>query len=211
MDHVPPKALFPKPLPADMVTAPSCEVCHSSSMKDDATVRNILVSTREAEQHPTVLAELADRRDRSLTRSADRSGADVRELLDIMQEVEVVTNSGIYAGKAVALNFDNAVLDRFVHRLSRALLWYAFQQEHFRGRFEWRMNVDLPPTAYEGVMRYGKIRRVGEVFAYGVTPLGASSPSWLFADFFGCTEFMIRTENAEQDGAGQPATRSESK
>jgi hypothetical protein len=180
-------------------------------MKDDATVRNLLVSTREAEQHPTVLGGLADRRDRSLTRSADRSGADVRELLDIMKEVELVTSSGVCAGKALAFDFDNAILDRFVERLSRALLWHAFQQEHFHGRFDWRMNVDLPSAVYEGVMRYGKMRRVGEVLAYGVTPLSVSSPSWLFADFFGCTEFMIKTEHAEQDGAGQAPTRSESR
>lgn len=40
-DHVPPKGLFPKPCPSNMITVPSCEKCNSSFAMDDEYFLNI--------------------------------------------------------------------------------------------------------------------------------------------------------------------------
>jgi hypothetical protein len=52
-DHVPPRSIFPAELPDDtqLVTAPACSSCHKTNQKDDSTIRNILISTRETETH----------------------------------------------------------------------------------------------------------------------------------------------------------------
>lgn len=51
-DHVPPKLLFPKPRPSDLVTVPACEECNNGATLDDAYFR-LKVSLREgAGEHP---------------------------------------------------------------------------------------------------------------------------------------------------------------
>src|ERR1035437_6543267 len=93
MDHVPPQSMFPEKLPHDveLVTAPACKRCHDANQKDDTITRNILISTRETERHPAVIAGLAGKRDRSFMRSLERSGGDFRELLQTLKVVEVRT------------------------------------------------------------------------------------------------------------------------
>jgi hypothetical protein len=199
MDHVPPKSIFPPGLPSDirMVSAPACQRCHDINKKDDTTIRNILVSTRDAEGHPAVTRGLGGKRDRSLSRSLERGGGDFEALVRTMRKVDVETPAGIYLGKDWAFNFDDPLMDRFMERLSRALLWYEFQQPYFEGTFRWRMNIDLPDLVYEGLMRFGRLRKVHDVFSYGLTAMKDDAPSWVVANFYGCTEFMIRVTKTE--------------
>jgi 5-methylcytosine-specific restriction endonuclease McrA len=42
-DHVPPKGIFPKPRPANLITVPACSKCHSQqTSRDDEYFRNTL-------------------------------------------------------------------------------------------------------------------------------------------------------------------------
>jgi hypothetical protein len=61
-----------------------------------------------------------------------------------MTLVDVKTPAGIYLGRDWAFDFDYPVMNLFVERLSRALLWYEFGQPHFNGAFGWRMNLEMP-------------------------------------------------------------------
>ena len=42
-DHIPPKNLFPKPRPSNLITVPSCKRCNRSASKDDEYLRLVLV------------------------------------------------------------------------------------------------------------------------------------------------------------------------
>jgi hypothetical protein len=42
-DHVPPKCLFPEPLPANLTTVPACQACNNEASGADEALRNILV------------------------------------------------------------------------------------------------------------------------------------------------------------------------
>src|SRR5438094_9940151 len=97
MDHVPPRSMFPENLPHDveLVTAPACSLCHDAYKQDDTTIRNILISTRETEQHAAGIGGLAGKRDRSFIRSLGRSGGDFRELLQTLELVHVPTHAGL--------------------------------------------------------------------------------------------------------------------
>jgi len=195
MDHVPPRSMFPKTLAPDveMVSAPACTECHDANQRDDVVIRNVLISTQDTEQHPAVIGGLAGKRDRSFIRSLQRSGGDFQQILQTIKLVDVKTPAGIYLGQDWAFNFDTPVMNRFVERLSRALLWYEFRQPHFNGNFGWRMNVEMPTLVYEGMQRFGRLRKVDDVFAYGVTPLKDDAPSWTITNFYGMIEFFICT------------------
>ncbi len=116
-----------------MVTAPACSECHGKNQKDDVVIRNILASTRETERHPAVIGGLAGKRDRSLKRMR----GDLLEILQSMTPIDVETRGGVHLGQDCAFDFDTPVMNRFVERLVRALLWYEFRPEYFQGNFDW--------------------------------------------------------------------------
>jgi len=51
-DHIPPKNLFPKPRPNDLITVPCCRKCNDAFSKDDEHFRTIIACTAESAQHP---------------------------------------------------------------------------------------------------------------------------------------------------------------
>ena len=67
----------------EMVTAPACLKCHDFSQKDDATIRNLVISTAEAKGHPAVARGLSGKRDRSLTRGQ----MDLQKILKMIAQV----------------------------------------------------------------------------------------------------------------------------
>jgi hypothetical protein len=193
-DHVPPRSMFPENLPNDvqMVTAPACQRCHKANMKDDTIIRNILISTQESEKHPEVILSLAGKRNRSLARSLERTGGEFRELLQTMKLVSARTLPENNPGWKWAFDFDNPTINRFMERLSRALLWHEFGQPYFKGEFDWRMNVEMPDLFSEAMLRFGCARKVCDVFSYGVIPLQDPDPSWVIANFYGSIDFFVR-------------------
>ena len=190
MDHVPPRSIFPSNLPNTirMVTAPSCQQCHDANMTDDATIRNILVSTQDSEKHETIVGGLAGKRDRSI----NRNDGDFRKLLESMKLVDASRGVGIDSRPEWAFDFDSPIMDRFVERLSRAILSHEFDQPHFKGVFDWRVNVEISPVVYDGFRSHGRLRKVCDVFAYGVTELKDNGPSWVLANIYGTVEFFVR-------------------
>jgi hypothetical protein len=67
-DHVPPKGIFPKPRPADLITVPACPECHSQSGRDDEYLRLILACQDLTGAHQSI-QRLQDSVVRGLTRS----------------------------------------------------------------------------------------------------------------------------------------------
>jgi hypothetical protein len=200
MDHVPPRAIFPEKLTAEvrMVTAPACTECHNENQKDDATIRNLLISAEDVEQHPTIINTLGGKRDRGFKRSLKSSEGDLQRLLSMMKIVERTTPKGIYIGKEWVLDYDNHVMNRFVRRLGRALLHFEFSQDYFEGQFGWRMNLEIPAIVYEGICLHGKARKVTDEFSYVVTELKNDNPAWAVISFYGRIEFLIRITKVEQ-------------
>ena len=201
MDHVHPRCVFPDQLHDDirLVSAPACQVCHDANKKDDLLVRNLLVSTEESERHPAVIAGLAEKRDKSLDRSWQRSGFEVNELIGMMEWVDVLSPGGIYLETRPAFRMNKALMDRFLERLSRALLWYEFKQPYFLGSFPSLLNYPLPPQIYGYLLQHGKALKVHDVFAYGLLPLSEDETTLVVAQFYGCLEFSIKVTKTPID------------
>ena len=64
-DHIPPKSLFAKPLPDDLITVPSCRHCNRGASRDDEYFRMVLVQRRDVGGHPEAM-QVLDRVVRSL-------------------------------------------------------------------------------------------------------------------------------------------------
>jgi hypothetical protein len=191
MDHVPPRAMFPKVLPAGtrLVTAPACVACHEATKKDDVPIRNLFVSELRSEINSSVQNELAERRDRSLDRSMERSCFEISDLQGMMIDVDILTSAGIYVETRKAFKLRENLLEPFLQRLTRALLWHEFQTPYFVGQFQTRLDLPHPPEIYSTLLSEGRARKVHDVFAYGV--LIHEDNAYAMAQFYGGMEFTI--------------------
>lgn len=66
-DHIPPKNLFAKPRPANMIFVPACKECHETFSKDDEFMRDIFILTEPTGRHPEA-QKLLDKTIRSFKR-----------------------------------------------------------------------------------------------------------------------------------------------
>ena len=198
-DHVPPLCLFPT-RPKDAITVPSCRRCNENHGRDDERVRNLLTSLASTESHPAIQGELSGRRDRALNRDVTNlRGKNVEHLLDSILSVEVRTPAGLYLGRGLAFDLDQPVLDRFLSRLTRALLWHEVNVLARDCEVEWRMapslsDLDGMPVELRALLlspsSNGSVR--GDVFRYaGYVRPGRTSSLWLFG-FYERVEFMTR-------------------
>ena len=116
LDHVPPRSIFPKPRPNDLVKVPACLQCNNSGSKYDEEFR-VFLSLQLGMETPTT--------QRLWTNEALRTIYHNQRLRDhITQkswEVDLRTPEGISLGKRravpMAVRPHNAVLDRIVRGL----------------------------------------------------------------------------------------------
>jgi len=118
-DHVPPKNLFPKPRPSDLVEVPSCNNCNHGASNDDEYFRTVLATFEVTGDHPDVQRVLPDVH-RALNNPKKKGFA--RSFIKTIQLVQRVTPSGLYAGVAPTFSFDKGRLLRVVERTVKGLL-----------------------------------------------------------------------------------------
>jgi len=117
-DHVPPKNLFPKPRPNNLITVPACANCLSSTSKDDEYFRIKMCFRDDVGKHPSARANL-DPIFRSLTRK--KATGLRKQFLSDIRYVELKTPAGLYLGKRLGYNVDVTRIHRVVERTVRGL------------------------------------------------------------------------------------------
>lgn len=117
-DHVPPRNLFIKPRPNNLITVPACANCHSCTSKDDEYFRVKICFRNDAGRHPGARANWD-----SMLRSLSRQQATGlrRRILSDLRYVQLKTPSGLYIGKRVGYNVDLSRVRRVVERTIRGL------------------------------------------------------------------------------------------
>lgn len=115
-DHVPPKALFPKPRPVDLVTVPCCESCRSGQSLDDEYLVQMLAVRNDIADHPAAAQVLpavhrsfANPRKRGFNRAFAKS----------IRGIDIKTDAGLYLGTAPGYSVD---LERFARVLRRTTI-----------------------------------------------------------------------------------------
>lgn len=141
-DHVPPRNLFPKPRPPDLITVPACEVCHSDAWsKDDEYFRMKVCLSEEAGGHPQA-QKVADKALRSLLRP--QASGFRRQIKEDTQKKWIRSPSGIMR-EALTYEVDPDRIDSTIERVTRGL--------HFHECGE-RLSVDARIEIFSRVRRY---------------------------------------------------------
>ncbi|MXY32976.1 MAG: HNH endonuclease [Boseongicola sp. SB0664_bin_43] len=118
-DHVPPKSLFPKPRPSNLITVPCCRKCNHSASKDDEYFRSMLAMRNDAGEHSEA-QKVLPAVFRSLRRT-EGSGF-TKKLLQNVTPVDVRTPAGLYVGRAGGYKVENESLERVVARIDRGFI-----------------------------------------------------------------------------------------
>jgi hypothetical protein len=198
---VPPRCFFPTPAPnAARITVPCCESCRRKGESNEQVVRNLFISTVQAESHPIVSGQLGGKRDRSF--AYDRQQAE--RLISLMRPASVHSSSGQFIGVAPAFDLNNPLVDEFLLRIVRALLHEEKECGFVDCTVAWRLN---PPAAEcREFASEAKGRRVGDTFAYAtMIPDGSVSSLWLL-EFYERLYFFVHLKPAgEASGRTKPA------
>lgn len=120
-DHVPPKNIFPRPQPNDLVTVPACAECNMGVSGVDEKFLAYLslqvgLDTADASRLWTQHAVKTVRHNDRLR----------REILGKSQRVDMVTKAGIIIGEGYRLQGDDAVYDTTLDRTIRGLYFHHF-------------------------------------------------------------------------------------
>ena len=186
-DHIPPKCLFLRPCPnIARITVPCCEPCRRRDAKNDELIRNLLVSTREAEPHPVVQTQLAAARNRSFDHPSQ-----FKAVLRQMVQADVC-RGGIYLRSAPAFNLDRPFMNRFFERVARGLLHEEKRCGFVPCTTEWRRTRD--PVICAKFARERGSRAIGDVFSYSVLfSEGHLSSIWLLT-FYDRLHFFVHLQ-----------------
>lgn len=122
-DHIPPKALFAKPRPSNLITVRSCRSCNGGASKDDEYFRLMISMRNDTGDHPAVRKNLP-----LIYRSLEKPSKKgfQRALFGSMGEIEIVTPSGFYLGTTQGYDVDLSRLDRVAARIATGLFFHEF-------------------------------------------------------------------------------------
>lgn len=120
-DHIPPKNLFAEPRPSDLVTVPCCERCNGKASLDDEYFRIMICPREEVAEHPQASRVLPTTL-RALTKPKKKGFR--KAFLNSVHEVDLVTPSGLYLGKAGTYDVNLERLSKVAARIVKGLFFY---------------------------------------------------------------------------------------
>ncbi len=121
-DHIPPKGIFSQPRPNNLITVPACRQCHNDeTSKDDEYFRLALQVRDGIDTHPDVIKARP-----TLLRSLQnpRKLGMRNALLKNIVLTELVTPSGIFIKKQLAIQTDMKRLSRVMSRTMKGLFYH---------------------------------------------------------------------------------------
>ncbi len=123
-DHIPPRNLFSKPRPSNLIKVPSCKECHSENKtvsQDDEYFRLMLSLREDTAKHPDV-EKILPVVFRSLARP-EQAGL-TRSLMKSVKKVNLRTKGGLYLGIKQAYDVNLARLDNVARRIAKGLFYH---------------------------------------------------------------------------------------
>ncbi|NNV53850.1 hypothetical protein [Limnovirga soli] len=120
-DHVPPKSIFNKPRPDDLITVPCCLMCNNDASKSDEKFKVYLGMhiARQGGESERLFKE-------GVLPSAKHNYKLRKNIFNSMYPVNIATDSGIITGKGMAVPWDNEAHCRTIERLIRGLFFHHY-------------------------------------------------------------------------------------
>ncbi|MGK0174872.1 MAG: hypothetical protein ACI9AT_001254 [Ulvibacter sp.] len=125
IDHVPPRCLFRRPHPVDMITVPACNSCHRNiSIDDEYFMMALGLVLCENENEHSIF--LTNKVKRALKRPEARKLK--KSFQKRLKKVAIHSDAGIYLGDTTAIQFDWSRLKLFATRVLVGLHYNEFSK-----------------------------------------------------------------------------------
>jgi hypothetical protein len=116
--------------------------------------------------------------------------------LNSLKFVDVYTPGGIALGNRPAFNLNQEVMNRFIERVTRALLHHETGVGYANGSVDWRMaptreKIESMPAEKKAILASVEWKIIGEeIFSYAAYCHAASKKSLYIMSFYGGANFM---------------------
>ena len=121
-DHVPPKSFFPKPLPANMITVPSCDECNNNKGKDE---KYFLATFMFSEAGVTSSGKKLW--EQKLYRMYKKNTGLRHKIVKSVKRLNVFTPSGIFIRRGLAIGMDEVRLSKVIDKIVRGLYFFEYK------------------------------------------------------------------------------------
>jgi hypothetical protein len=208
-DHVVPKALFPGPLPVEMMTVPACYACNQRKADLDTYLRDFLTADLSSYWNPTARTILEGKVRRSVQKNRSvlwrRARAETRW-------VDVNSPGGIYLGTLPAMPLDGGRLNGALTIVVKGLYAHWFQKRlHDDCEFDiGRVDPLLVEQRWESLTQPGSLGPflIGKDVFLCVLFVASNDPlviHWLLG-FYVSVFFVITTTLTNADALPQSAS-----
>lgn len=187
-DHVPPKNIFLKPRPSDLITVDACGKCNQGASGDDDKFRTF-ISLSVGAGSPKTLALWQ----KGAFPSVIHNKRELFRIARSMERAPVHSKGGIYLGTATQATFEAGPHDRTIEKITRGLYCHEFSERLPKEcPVEVVMVNSRDPTwgpSIRPTLQLMQIRSVGgsDVFEYAFAraPEQPQSSLWLFRFYAG--------------------------
>lgn len=197
VDHIPPKGVFSKPRPANLITVPACFHCNHGASKNDEKFR-VYLSLHVGIDTP----EKKSLWDDHALRSVRHNNRLRQEILQKMAPVEINTPSGIVLGKRTAVLWNSKSHDSVIERTIRGLYYHHYHVtlgSQAQVKVQWLHRLDN--NVYEQTKHWHEndIGKGALIYKYGRAEDAPLNSFWVF-QFYGshwASGYTIPTPVAE--------------
>jgi hypothetical protein len=140
-DHIPPRCLYGKNKPSNLVTVPACEDCNQGASMDDQYAMRL--AAVEGAERTKAGEEVNEAFERSLQRP--QAAGMSRSFYESTYPVEVFTQSGLFVRHGVGFDVQPDRITTLMNRLIRGFFWKLFDRRLAEGyRTDWHP-IAAPP------------------------------------------------------------------
>ncbi len=176
-DHIPPKSIFPKPRPGDLITVPACKECNNGDSIYDETFKvyaNLHV-LRGKDNWEEIFRK-------NILPSIKHNKKLLHEILSNSRDVYVKTPAGIELGYMKGVKWNSGAFKTVIERTIRGLHWYhtgeiigdkAIVKPIFLG------NIERPAEAFN-IVKVQSIANNKFQYKYLYTEESPYYSAWLF-------------------------------
>lgn len=121
VDHVPPKGIFPRPRPSNLITVPACEECNSGASILDETFRLYLALHVGDLDGPLTAAYF-----REALRTYRHNKRLQREIMKTVEPIDYKSSGGIYLGQGAKIIWNSNAHNSTIERTVRGLYYHHY-------------------------------------------------------------------------------------
>ena len=176
-DHIPPKGIFPKPRPNNLITVPACKSCNREWSSDDELFKMIIGIKAGMEGKSEIKLWES-------TKHTVRHNKSLRRLIEEAKRINIKTPGGIIIGDAYSVKFPDNKVRLMCDRIIRALYYH-----HYGNFIPVKNNVSLyfpsepNETVLDLVCHSDELKIIGEdrefIYTYGQAEDAKGASIWI--------------------------------